>query len=319
MKKLYILIFGLLLAVPYFNTYSQSCCGGSFYDIAVLSLDKKMLFNVGFNYDNNIGLWDQNGTWSKYKQTTWQMRPAISGAYRFNNNIQAGLSIPYIFNRNEIPGLTPQGSGIGDITLSGRYEFFHEFQRFKTGQRTKIDTKYPYLALTFGMIIPTGKSDETALQETDITGKGFYSTSLGVSCLKSLVKDKFQAALDIGWIHSFEKTYEQSYGVPVSPYKRKQGDRFSYALSLNYLINFWNAVSVTIAGFNQGDYQTNGFSELNSGERLYSFSASYSYYPTLDIRITPSVKWILPTDNFGTNTNGAVTYVINAVYYIERF
>ena len=319
MKKEYFLLFIIILTLFSVNSYSQSCCGGSFYDLAVLSLDKKVLFNAGFNFDNNIGLWDQNGTWTENKITSWQMKPLISAAYRFNDNIQVGTSIPYVINRNELPGLPPGGSGIGDISLSGRYEFFHEFQRFKTGERYKIDTKKPYLALIAGVIIPTGKSDESATTEADITGKGYYSTSLGISCMKSVIKDKFQVAVDLSWIHSFEKTYEQSFGIETSPYKRKQGDRINYALSLNYLINYWNAASVTIGGFDQGSYQRDGITEDNSGEKGFTLSASYSYYPTLDIRITPSFKWILPSDNLGINTTGSLTYVLNVVYYIERY
>jgi len=319
MKKFYILIFGIITLILFSNVYSQSCCGGSFYDLAVLSLDKKALFNAGFNFDNNLGIWDQDGKWLKTGNTSWQMRPAISGAYRFDNNIQAGLTIPYIVNRNEIPGLTPNGSGIGDITLSGRYEFFHEYQRFKTGERYKIDTKKPYLALTAGIVIPTGRSDETALTEAEVTGKGFYSTQLGMSCMKSLVKDKFQVALDLSWMHSFTKSFDKLYGVPQSSQTSQQGERFNYGLSLIYLLNYWNAASVSFGGFSQGSYKLDGDVWDGTNQNAMSFSASYSYYPNLDFRITPSLKWILPSDNFGTNTTGSMTYVLNVVYYIERY
>lgn len=319
MKKFYILIFGIISVLSFTNVHSQSCCGGSFYDLAVLSLDKKALFNVGFNYDNNLGTWDQEGKWLKNNNTSWQMRPALSGAYRFNNNLQAGLTIPYVFNRNELPGLAPSGSGIGDITLSGRYEIFHEYQRFKTGDRYRIDTKKPYLALTAGIVIPTGRSDETALTEAEVTGKGYYSTQLGLSCMKSVVQNKFQVALDLSWLHSFEKSFDKYYGVPQAEQKIQQGERFNYGLSLIYLPNFWNAASVSFSGFSQSSFKLNGETWGNTNQNGMSFSASYSYYPNLDLRITPSVKWILPSDKFGTNTTGSVTYVLNFVYYLERY
>jgi hypothetical protein len=318
MKKIFLLL--IFITILYSGgIYSQSCCGGSFYDIAVLSLDKQALFNVGINYDNYNGTWNQNGNWKKLNITSWQMRPLIAGAYRFNKYLQGGITIPYIINRNELPGLKPQASGIGDISVSGRFELFHEYQRYKSGERYKIDSKKPYLAFTFGLTLPTGKSDETAVTESEITGKGIYSTSLGISTVKSIIQKKFQIGLDLSWQHNFSKTYDKIYNEPLdASQKKKLGDRFNYGLSFIYLISDIHAASLAVGGFRQGRYRINEILGDNSDEGSLNLSASYTYYPLSNVRITPTFKWFIPKDDYGKNATGSTAYTINFVYYLEN-
>lgn len=315
MKKLIIIII-LLLVLE--SGYSQICCGGGVYDVAVLSLNKKALFNVTYKFDNYIGVWDNNSDWRKTNHTSYQMLPAFSGAFRFNRNLQAGVLIPYVINRNDLPGLESGGSGIGDIVFTGRYELFHEYSLYKEKNKIKTDRNTPYVAITFGMTFPTGKSDENAKSEVDITGKGFYTSSLGVSVIKTILKNKVQIGGDLNWQHSFKKTYEQYYGNPAIPYERKQGDRFNYAVSANYLINFYNSVSLAIGGFIQNNYSIDGNAVDNSGENALSFIASYTYYPETYIRISPLVKWNIPASGIGKNATGSFLLGINLVYYLEN-
>lgn len=315
MKKLITLIFIVLISKA---SYSQVCCGGGVYDIAILSLNKTALFNVGYKFDNNLGVWDSDKEWRKISQTSYQMTPAFSGAYRFNKQLQAGILIPFVINKNELPGLPSNGSGIGDVVLSGRYEIFHEYSLYKDKGKMKTDNKTPYLAVTFGMTFPTGKSDEEAESEVGISGKGYYTTSLGLSFIKTILKDKIQIGSDINWQHSFIKTYEKYYGNTVPPYERKQGERFNYSVTANYLINFYNSVALSLGGFYQSNYSINGTGIDNTDENSYSMVASYTYYPKTYIRISPLIKWNIPSKGWGKNATGSILYGLNLVYYIEN-
>lgn len=315
MKKLIFLIFFIFI---FKSAYSQICCGGGVYDIAVLSLNKKALFNVGYKFDNFFGVWDNNSDWRKTNQTNYQMLPSFSGAYRFNRHLQGGVLVPYIINKNDLPGLPSNGSGIGDIVLSGRYELFHEYSLYKEKNKIKTDSKTPYVAITFGMTFPTGKSDENAKSEVDITGKGFYTTSLGLSVIKTVLKNKVQLGSDLNWQHSFKNTYNEYYGNPTAAYERKLGDRFNYAVSANYLINFYNSVSLAVGGFIQGNYSIDGNPVENSNENALSFFASYTYYPKTYIRISPLIKWNIPASGIGKNASGSILLGINLVYYLEN-
>lgn len=62
----------------------------------------------------------------------------MNTAYRLNRHIQFGISLPFVYNTSNIPGLKSSGSGIGDLVIGGRYEIFHEFQPKKEGKKLKL-------------------------------------------------------------------------------------------------------------------------------------------------------------------------------------
>jgi len=318
-----ILFFTIVVLLLSSIKESRSCniCGGGTSDIAVLAIDGRMLFNVGFLYDHYIGVWDQNGTWHNADYTTNQYKTLMAFAYRLNKHFQIGLVLPYVFNTTTNPYLKQSGSGLGDMTISSRYEFFHEFQLRKTnGSKKSIDSKTPYLALILGVTIPTGKSDENAQYETDITGKGFFSTNLGISVTKSIIRNRFQLSADLSWQHGFNKTYEKYFGETVSPFTKKPGDKINYNMTANYIFGSEHAVALTVMGFSQGSYVLNDNNTVtNSEERNFSFALAYTYYPHVQFRITPSIKWNIPGDNLGRNAVGSTTFNINFTYYIPDY
>lgn len=317
MKKILLLIF-LVSITGAGRLYSQICCGGGVYDIAVLSLNKKALFGYGYKWDNFSGVWDDKSDWLKTKQTNWQMTNSFSAAYRFNKSLQAGVQIPFVLNRNELPGLPQSGSAFGDVVLSGRYEIFHEYTLYMENRNTKMDEKTPYFAVTFGMTFPTGKSDENSDFEIDVTGKGFYTSMLGVSFIKTLLKNKFQLGADLSWLHSFSKTYDKYYNAETTPYKRQPGERFNYALTMNYLLNYKSSLSLAFAGFVQGNHKIEGSSVPGSNENAFGLTGSFTYYPVDYVRVSPLIKYSFPYNGLGTNAPGSFMAGINLVYYIEN-
>lgn len=295
-------------------------CGGGTSDIGVLALDGRALFGIGFNYDHYLGVWNEYSKWLSSANTQNQTKVFIGGSYRFNRHIQFGFSVPYVWNYNNIPGLKARSGGIGDITISGRYEFFHEFQLRKINGKNRIDKVKPYLAVTFGITLPTGKSIETAEHETDITGKGYYVTSLGISLIKSLIRSRLQVSTDLNWQHCFKKTYDKYFGqVQQNPFNQQLGDRFNYSITLNYIFGSEHAVSVTASGFLQNSYLQNGQRVDNTNEKSLNLSLAYSYYPTIQLRITPVIKYSLAGDNFGKNATGSFNAGISVTYYIPDY
>lgn len=318
MKKI-ILISIIIIA---FNKVSQPCniCGGGTGDVAVLALDGRMLFNLGFSFDSFIGIWDQYGVWRASDYTKTQSKFTVNFAYRINKHFQFSFSVPYLLNHNNTPGIKQNGNGLGDITISGRYEFFHEYQIKKRNNKTYIDNAYPYLALTFGVTLPTGKSDETAKNDVDVIGKGYVSTSLGVSLIKSIIKNRLQVSTDLSWQHNFSKTYDQYFGEPLSTsFTKRSGDKFNYNVSLNYIFSSWHSVSVSASGFSQSSYTLGESKIQDTDERSLSFAAAYTYYPSRPFRITSSIKWTLPSNNIGKNAPGSTTFGINFTYYIPDY
>ncbi len=313
-KLILLLIFALSIQN---SVYSCNSCGGGTGDIAVLALDGIALFNIGFSRDNYTGFWDKNGSWKSNNYSQGQSKIILTSAYRLNRHIQFGVSIPFVYNTSNIPGLKSSGSGIGDMVIGGRYEIFHEFQPKKIGKKLYLDKTLPYLALTFGLNIPTGKSEETAKNDVDITGKGFYSTTLGISVTKSIIKSKFQIICDFNWQHSFEKKYSEIFGESIKyDYKKQPGEKYNYSLTANYIFNNWHSVSLTASGFIQSNYKINQTEGINSNERSTNLLLAYTYYPSIPFRITTSVKMGLPGNDFGVNAQGSTAFNINFTYYL---
>ena len=317
--KSIIIITALIIFTVIQDSRACNVCGGGTNDIAVLALDGRMLFNLGFTFDHYNGIWDQTGKWRESDFSTNQYKIAAAIAYRLNRHIQFGVSMPYVINTSGYTGAKQNGSSIGDLSFSARYELFHEFQLKKSGKKKRIDNVYPYLAFVFGLTVPTGKSDETAENEVDVTGKGFYVSSFGVSVIKSIIRNHFQLSADFSWQHSFSHKYDKYFGGPP-PFSTKQaGDKFNYSLTANYIFGSEHAVSLTASGFSQNSYILDEKITSNSDERAINFILAYTYYPTVQFRITPSLKWTFPSDNFGRNATGSTTFNINFTYYIPDY
>jgi len=317
MKKITVILFLILLNYNYSNACNS--CGGGTGDLAVLSLDGLALFNIGFSRDQFTGYWDKNGNWTKNNFSQSQFKVLFNSAYRFNRHLQFAVSLPMVFNSSNIPGLKEKGSGPGDITVGGRFEIFHEFQPKKSGKKLSLDKTLPYIAVTFAVTLPTGSSEENAENDVDITGKGFYSTTLGISATKSIIRSKLQILTDLSWQHSFEKKYSEYFGQPISYEFRKQpGEKFNYALTANYIINSRHAVSLTASGFYQNSFSENGAKKDNTGERSSNLTLAYTFYPSIPFRITSSVKLALPGNDFGVNAQSSTAFNINFTYYIPQ-
>lgn len=318
--KIKILLFIILSAVFVNSAVPCNICGGGTGDIVVLALDGRALINLGLSYDSYLGTWDSKGVWHESPYKKDQARFSLSFAYRFNKRLQFGATIPFIYNKHNVPGLPGSGRGLGDINLTGRYEFFHEFQTIKKNNKTAIENKLPYLAITFGITLPTGVSDETAKNEVDVTGKGVVMTSLGVSVTKTLIKNRLQLSTDLSWQHGFKKTYNEYFGEKLeNSFTKDPGDKFNYSVSANYIFNNWHALTFTASGFSQTSYYIDNVIGENSNERSMNLILSYTYYPSVPFRITPSVKWMIPGNNLGKNSTSSVTYGVSFTYYFEDY
>ena len=317
MRKI-ILFFILAFAI---SQPVQTCniCGGGTGELTILALDGRALFNAGMFFDSYRGVWDQHGNYLESQSTKNQYRFSVSAAYRFNKLLQVAVTIPYIQNYSNVRGLKSSGGTLGDIILSGRFEIFHEFQLKKKNGRDYMDNTLPYLAVTFGLTLPTGKSDEYAENEVDVTGKGVYTTALGVSLTKSILKNRLQFSFDFSWQHSFEKTYDRMFGEPSTSFVKQQGDKYNYSVMFNYIFSSWHAVSLSATGYSQNPYSINSIKTIDSDENNLNFTMMYTYYPTLRIRITPQIKWNIPVNSIGKNSPGSTTFGVNLTYYFEDY
>ncbi|MCX7878098.1 MAG: transporter [Ignavibacteria bacterium] len=314
-----ILIFTSLLLVFINSIYPCNICGGGTNDIAVLALDGKALFNIGFSRESFSGIWDKNRNWYKNDFSQNQYKITLGTAFRFTRQLQCALSVPVIFNHTSAANLKQHGVGLGDLTMMGRFEIFHEFQPKKKKKKIDIDKKLPHLAITGGFNFPTGRSEETAENDVDVTSSGFFSSIVGLSVTKSIIRQRFQIIGDLSWQHSFRKKYERYFGEPVSyNYSKQPGEKINYSVTFNYVFNNWHALSFSVTGFWQGKYKINHKSINNSEMQSIGLVVSYTYYPSVPFRITSSVKLTPRTNNLGLNSQTSDLFGINLTYYIAR-
>ncbi len=97
----------------------------------------------------------------------------IFGALRVLRRGQIALLVPFVETRRSEQGISELGGGIGDINLSGRYDFF------LAGQSKVI----PGVAVLAGVTAPTGRPPDKAhnLLATDATGVGAWQANGGVA------------------------------------------------------------------------------------------------------------------------------------------
>lgn len=104
---------------------------------------------------------------------------SLSGAYLISPYLQVGGTLPYKHNTHRLENREEKSSGIGDLGLSAAYEFLPEFSYSLWKPRGHIFLK---------QVFPTSNStyDSNSPLRTDIMGNGFYTTSLGLSFIKSI-------------------------------------------------------------------------------------------------------------------------------------
>lgn len=107
MRKIIPIIVSVFLIAHSVRTCN--ICGGGTGELIVLALDGRALFNAGLFLDSYKGVWDQNGSYLISDYTKNQYRYSLSGAYRFNTHMQLAITMPFITNTSNVPGLKSNG------------------------------------------------------------------------------------------------------------------------------------------------------------------------------------------------------------------
>jgi hypothetical protein len=154
------------------RAWAQACCaGGSAVTPARLELHEDFLAGVELHAGDVLGSYDVGGHAIREPAGTSELdfEQDLFGAARVFRRGQVALLVPFIETRRSVPPLqggTHLGGGIGDITLSGRYDFIG------AGESLYV----PGIAVLAGVTAPTGISPEQATQPlaVDATGTGTW-------------------------------------------------------------------------------------------------------------------------------------------------
>jgi hypothetical protein len=155
---------------------AQACCaGGSALTPGRLAPPDDALVGGLVRAAAGYGNFDRDGRYAANPAGEGEIdfEQDVFGAVRFLKKGQAALLVPVLETRRKIPGYAELGGGIGDVNLSGRWDFYG------AGQSTTI----PGVAALVGITLPTGRAVEDAHKPlaTDATGVGAVQLNAGLA------------------------------------------------------------------------------------------------------------------------------------------
>ena len=155
---------------------AQACCAGAgALTPGRLGLHEDALVGTQVHAATVLGSFDDGGhyTGTSPGSNELDFEEDLFAALRVFRRGQVALLVPFVETRRAETGITELGGGIGDLNLSGRYDFF------LAGQSRVI----PGVAVLAGVTAPTGTPPDKAHKPlaTDATGVGAWQANGGVA------------------------------------------------------------------------------------------------------------------------------------------
>ncbi len=156
---------------------AQACCaGGAAITPGRLALHEDALVGVQLKAATVLGQWDAGGHYlpEAAGETEGDFEEDLFGAVRVLRRGQVALLVPLVeTQRQNYSNGGAFGGGIGDVNVSGRYDFV------LAGESRYV----PGVALLAGVTFPTGKPPEYATQtnQVDATGIGAFQANGAVA------------------------------------------------------------------------------------------------------------------------------------------
>lgn len=169
-------IIGLGVLASCQHAYAQTCCAGSSaLTPGRLTIHEDSLVGFQARAADVFGSFNTEGHYTVAPSGASELdfEQDLFGALRFAKRGQAALLMPFVETRRQLGGATEFGGGIGDINLSGRYDFtLAQEQRY-----------IPGIALLAGITLPTGRPVDQARTPlaTGATGAGTFQGTVGIA------------------------------------------------------------------------------------------------------------------------------------------
>jgi len=313
------LLGGAVLLLPSFAV-AASCCGGGSAASLLLPKFKNTMAGLTISNESYNGFWDHNHIWradppgSDLQQT----RLNIGGANRINDNWQASVSVPFVWNDNQYANNSFKTNGVGDAALSITYEAFDDITC--TWVLDELEDYKPAMYFGATLNLPTGISPFDNVENNfDITGRGFYRLDLHALFDKTVYP--WNASVSFNYGKHFSRSVNQEYGVYVEPYDKQLGDRLSSSISGGYTAYLEGGATLTFTGayayLKEQQGTVNGETDSTSGLRKQGYSLTTAWASDDATKIVKLTYSYTPTkDGWGTNfpTTNTLSLGVNYVY-----
>lgn len=176
----------------------------------------------------------------------------LSGAARYGvtDKLELGVRLPFVHRSNNLVSIpvgqnnqsemttASQGTGLGDIELSARYQF------------VGAHGGWPYLIGNLQVVVPTGTDpfnvprDASGLEQKSATGAGFWGVSPSVTAI--LPSDPAVLFGTIGYTRNFGRGFSVPIGDVILDYV-KPGDALSFSGGIGISLNQRTSINLGYA------------------------------------------------------------------------
>ncbi len=280
---------------------AQACCaGGALVNPTRLAPYEDASAGLQLRARGTYGSFGSDAQFTS-SHTEQEFEQDLAGSFRVARRAQAGLVLPFVETRRVESGQASTGSGLGDLALTGRYDFALASEVLY----------WPGVALVGSLVFPTGKAagSGTNAAGTDATGTGTFSASLGVA----LEKIHGPLYFDLqGWVtYSRDRTVDSpGFGSTTT----------SFPLQITALgvagIVFDNeaALAAYVSFLDRGDTSLNGVTQPGSELRLTTAGLSGLLPIGERWRVQGTLYGDLPVDHLGRNEQASAGVTVALVH-----
>ncbi len=249
-----------VLAAPR-RAAAQACCaGGTVVTPTRLALHEDLAVGLVLRARTNLGSFDASGHYTSSSGVEQILEQDVAATARLADKGQVGVVIPMIQTRRDEAGLNDWGGGLGDVSLTARYDFLLAAQSLH----------WPGIAVLAASTLPTGTPPDKATHPlaADATGAGTYDVTLGLALEKAA--GHIYCALD-GWLtHRFTRTSSVGGATLTESF----GVRWTLLAVAGYVFDDEAALGLYVNALDEGQASINGVRDPTTVLRLTTVGAA---------------------------------------------
>jgi hypothetical protein len=276
---------------------AQACCAGAgVVTPGRLALHEDELVGVQLHASALLGSFDAQGSYLGEPSTARELdlEQDLFGSVRVFKHGQISLLVPLVETSRQESGLSDFGGGIGDINLSGRWDFFN----------AGASRYLPGIAVLVGVTFPTGVPIESAsdVLGADTTGTGAFQLNGGLA---------FEQVFG-PWLVGISGILAARLPRTVGTVTSLLAPQWTALATLAYVTQREIALAVSVSLAYEGDASINGASVEGSEHETTAVTFG-ALFPVGDTwRIQTGVAWNPPV--FGRNQIASLGFVWTLVH-----
>ena len=270
---------------------AQACCaGGTVVTPTRLALHEDVAVGVELRARTNPGSFDANGHYTSSSGVEQILEQDFAASARVAGKGQVGAVLPMIQTHRNVDGIDDWGGGLGDVSLTARYDFLLAAQSLY----------WPGFGVLAASTIPTGTPPDKASPShplaADATGAGTYDVTVGLDVEK--VAGHVYAALN-GWLtHRFARTLSVGDGPSLT---ESFSVRWTLLAVAGYVFDSDAALGVYVSALDEGPATINGVQDPTTMLRLTTVGAA-GVLPVRDLwRLQGALFSDVTATSFGRN------------------